>query len=320
MLQTKIYVIGLFILQFIFWYIAILATWQSFNFAKSSILNFAYSRDFDDLSYPGYFLFTLMVQVGFTYFLSFRQDKINKMLDSWENYDTEFPLTDMQINQKKSLSRVTAYFVFSAVFSISKTVFVKGISGWAMENILYDSANDVAVGLFYWTPSTNLTLLSDTHNRFNATPGTVLMGISGIMANICWNLQIDCLRDLIMITALVNKHHIQKLGAIINECIKFKSTSISARAKQTKDLKCWNAYRKAHKVNAATNETFDHLLRIYHANGVMAFATFWSWTMDKEVEDIYLVFMSYNMFKILYTLFVSRKAAKEVWRLITWSI
>lgn len=271
------------------------------------------SRSFDDLSYAGFFLLTLLLQVGFVYFLAFRQRHIDKMLDSWNYYDgVGAPHETKAFEHKDTFPRVMRYFVFSAIFSISKTVFAQGISDWSLEGMMHEHANSFALGLFYWTPSANLTLLSETYKTFSTTPATIAMGIIGIMADICWNLQIDCLRDLIMLTAIVNRNHIQRLREVVLKCIEFKNANASKTAKLEKDLKCWSVYRKAHDVNAATNDTFDHLLRIYHANGVMAFATFWSWTMDKEAEDIYLVFMAYNIIKILYTLFVSRKAAKVV--------
>lgn len=254
-----------------------------------------------------------MMQVGFTYFLSSRQDQINAMMHDWKIYD-EFVAPNGQItdDRKNSFFYVTAYFIVSAAFSIAKTVLLPGVAEWTLGNMLFVNADILVNGLFYWKPSTNLTTLSETYNMSNNTPAAVAMGMTGMMTNICWNLQIDCLRDLIMLTAIVNKHHIQRFGLVIQNCVEFKNMNSSKQEKLEKDLKCWDAYRKAHEVNSATNSTFDHLLRVYHANGVMMFATFWSWVMEKDGDDIFLVFMAYNMIKILYTLFVSRKAAKEV--------
>lgn len=287
-----------------------MAVFFSFNFDKYAVLRFLDKRDINKFIDIGYFVTSSFFQIYIAYFIIFKRKNISNTLKMWKRYEAE-------ISGEKSGSKTTTAWLpivngmITVIIVILKTV---AVYGPFEDMVLYHSAG-MAEGLFKWTPEqmVNGTSIDELYGEhLNATSYT--MGAFGIITAFCWDISVDCFKDLIFWTAKVSEHHALSFGEKIGENLDRKSTT--GKSSDEEDDRCWKMYRQLLEANMSTNSTFDTLLLFLHMDTFLTFSYFLTELLNDKATGIDMVVLGYDVLKGLIVYWPARKSSQEVRPLI----
>ncbi len=278
---------------------------------KLEVVNFVEDRTLNQFIEIGYFLVSGTVHWYLTYMIWFRYDRISDTFKSWEKYDKESNSVESSAKLKKKqnwLPKLNAAITFS--MAILKALLYTDLENWSIDGLIFDGSLFVTSGVFIWKPDDMLngTLVEQFGTKLNAT--TYAMGIFGTISYICWNLQIDCFKDMLVWVAITNKHHMLNFGGTIRHSLS-KKKSIGTNTTDNDD-QCWKAYRDVLAVNNSTNECYNYMLTINHLDFILVSSYCLTEVLNKDVSLRPLLLLGYNVIKALLPYLSARIAAKEV--------
>lgn len=200
--------------------------------------------------------------------------------------------------------------LLTLIMAIVKSALYTDPESWSFEGLLLENSDEVSYGLFIWRPDhlNNSTLSEDYGSTLNTS--SLLMGIFGLLTNICWQLQIDCYKDVLIWVAIVNKHHVLKFGENIRKSLLQKT--ITGKNVTEDDDKCWQAYRKVLGLNSSTNSTYSIMFTINHVDSFLVFSYWLTELLNERVKFRVVLLIGYSVVKGIMAYYPARTAAGEV--------
>lgn len=297
------------ILQVIFVYIALLATFSSFHLIKYFVLNFLIQRDMNNFIDIGYFMVSGLFQLYLTYFVISSQDRVSRKLQVWKQYESS--TKDKENSNARSNRREWLPIVNGLA-----TIAVVLLKTRALQNSSFDEAilaysKETAEALFLWKPE-YINNITSIHNSFgeNASVTTYTTGIIGFLTEFFWHLQMDCMKDLIYWVAKANERHVLELGKKLEENLSTKTAT--GKSSEEKDDQCWAAYRQMMAANASTNLTYSTLFLISHLDTFLTFSYFLTQVLNEHAAIMDVILIGYDVLKGILPFFPARRASLQV--------
>ncbi len=255
----------------------------------------------------GYFIVSGAFQMYVTYFVAFCKDPIYKSLSSWEGYEKANIAGDsVQVRNKTEWIPIVNGIV-TIVIAAWKAVALYD----SIEEAILESSLDTAQSIFLWTTEhvSNQTSIENVY-RTELNPTTYAMGVFGIISVFCWNLQVDCCKDLTFWIAKVNEHYVREFGKQLKTNLKMKSNK--EENSDENDVHCWETYRQVMEVNMSTNATFFVILIISHLDTFLTFSYLLTLVLKTDVSPAILIITGYDVLKGVLHYFPARRASLEV--------
>ncbi len=235
---------------------------------KYEVVCFVEDRTLNQFIEIGYFLVSGTVHWYLTYMIWFRYDKISDTFKSWEIHDKETNAAASSVESKRNqewLPKLNAAITLS--MAIMKALLCTDLENWSFKGLILEHSMFVSYGLFIWTPDDVIdeTLVEQYGTKLNAK--IYVMGIFGTVSYICWNIQIDCFKDMLIWVASTNKHHMLNFGEQIRHSFS-KKKSAGKNIPENED-QCWKAYTDALVVNECTNACYSYMLSINHLDSIL---------------------------------------------------
>ncbi len=296
-------------MQVITFYIAILATFSSFVEVKFEVVTFLDERTLSHFIDVGYFSVSCAIHLYFTYFFTFRQACISETLKTWDDHDNANIKENQQCNYRLEWLPIFNG-LFTVAMAIIKSTMYTDFEKWSLQGLLLQNSQEVSYGFFIWKPDHfyNSTLPDDYGSNLNTN--SCLMGILGILGSICWNLQIDCFKDVLIWVAVVNKNHVLRFGKRIKKSVVQKR--ITGRNIPEDDDKCWLEYREIQEVNICTNNNYSVMFMINHLDSFLVFSFWLTELLNEQVKLRVIIMIGYSVVKGIIAYYPARQAAAEV--------
>lgn len=266
-----------------------------------------HERTLNNLIDIGYFIASGSFQMYVAYFLAFHKGQISKSLTSWEQYETA--------NTEGNPSEVSKKTEWIPLVNGIVTIVIAAWKAFALydslEEAILESSLDTAQSIFLWKTEhvrNQTTILTSYGTELN--PTTYTMGVFTLLTVFCWNLQVDCCKDLIFWIAKINEHHILEFGKKIKTNLEMKKDK--AENCEENDIHCWETYRHVMEVNTSTNATYFFVLVITHLDTFLTFSYLLTLVVKGDTSPALLMITGYDVFKGIVPYFPARRASGQV--------
>lgn len=286
-----------------------MSTFSSFSLIKYSLLIFLTERTMNNFIEVGYFIISGVFQVYLTYFMVKRSKEMIQAMQKREEFGRRFPqgLTDRFKNTEfwLTLASITLSVLMSAVKQF--------LWNDSLEDILLDNSREAAEGLMIWTTYQikNTTAISSEYGTdLNYTTG--ILALFGIISNFCWNLQMDCFKDIIFWVAKINEYHILAFGRRIKTSTSQRMIT-GNRNSLREDDQCWQMYREVMELHASVNKPFYIVLAIALMYSFLTLSYFLTYLLSDQISTVVILIVGYNSLKGIIFLIPGHRASSQVY-------
>lgn len=261
-----------------------MSAWRSISDAKYCYLLFMSGVGLHNFVDFGFNFVSFATKGQHVYTMIFKRKKVDKMLKTMDHYEMKY-ITNGQSNNKRSILS-TALGIGTTVAVALRVCLTSGVFGWSFKGFVLGNSVEFTQDVFVWDHQNMSFQIDELHTKYssNLTTVSVTFGISTLVADLSSGMQMESLRDLLLLVALtvhcLVRYFMNKIeGTMIN----VSPSDIEAWNELQRNREaCWSMYRHVKDVVADANDVHDDMLKIMHVDNLLLYAHFVSMCITRS--------------------------------------